>query len=89
MNTLTLKIPQSLNDALQLASARRQMSKSAMVREVLEKTLATELTQGNSASQWVKKWSGALADVGELPTGDKLDNLGGDRLAHLLKKHVH
>ena len=86
MNTLTLKIPQSLNDALQLASARRQMSKSAMVREVLEKTLATELMQGNSSSQWVKKWSGALANAGELPAHDKL---GEDRLAHLLKKHVH
>ena len=86
MNTLTLKIPQSLNDALQLASTRRQMSKSAMVREVLEKTLAAELTQGNSSSQWVKKWGGVLGRAEHLPTQR---TLGDDRLAHLLKKHVH
>lgn len=81
MNTLTLKIPQSLDDALQLASARRQMSKSAVVREALEKTLATELTQVSPAAAWVNKWRGKMA-------GAALDKQGDDRLAHLMQKHL-
>ena len=47
MKTLTVRIPQSLDDALQRASVQRHMSKSAMVREALEKTLASELDQGD------------------------------------------
>lgn len=86
MNTLTLKIPQSLNDALQLASARRQMSKSAVVREALEKTLEADLHQASASVQWVKKWSGAIRNDQGASTAD---TPGDDRLAHLLKKHVH
>jgi predicted transcriptional regulator len=82
MNTLTLKIPQSLDEALQLASARRQMSKSAVVREALEKTLASELTQVSPSAAWVSKWRGAL---GSTQNANKSD----DRLAHLLQKHMH
>ena len=37
MNTLTLKIPDALDAALQLASARRHLTKSAVVRKALEK----------------------------------------------------
>jgi predicted transcriptional regulator len=81
MNTLTLKIPQSLDDALQLASARRQMSKSAVVREALEKTLAAELTQVSPSAAWVGKWRGALSSAQDVRTSD-------DRLAHLLQKHL-
>jgi predicted transcriptional regulator len=81
MNTLTLKIPQSLDDALQLASARRQMSKSAVVREALEKTLAAELTQVSPSAAWVSKWRGALSSAQDVRTSD-------DRLAHLLQKHL-
>ncbi len=82
MNTLTLKIPQLLDDALQLASARRQMSKSAVVREALEKTLATELTQVSPAAAWVNKWRGKM-------TGAALGRPRDDRMAHLLQKHLH
>lgn len=82
MNTLTLKIPQSLDDALQLASARRQMSKSAVVREALEKTLATELTQVSPAAAWVNKWRGKMVSAAP-------DKQGDDRLAHLMQKHLH
>ena len=82
MNTLTLKIPQSLDDALQLASARRQMSKSAVVREALEKTLASELTQVSPAAAWVNKWRGKIAGSAPAKQGD-------DRLTHLLQKHLH
>ena len=81
MNTLTLKIPQSLNDALQRASARRHMSKSAVVREALEKPLASELDQGGSAAAWVRQWRGALAAVDTAPPGNA-------RLAHILVKHL-
>ena len=86
MITLTLKIPQSLNDALQLSSARRQMSKSAVVREALEKTLEADLHQASPSAQWVKKWSGA---IGNSKDASIADTPGDDRLAHLLKKHVH
>ncbi len=86
MNTLTLKIPQSLNDALDLASARRQMSKSAVVREALEKTLEADLHQASASAQWVKKWG---TDMGKLKGISATGVRGDDRLAHLLKKHVH
>lgn len=45
VNTLTLKIPQALDDALQIASRRRQITKSAVVRDALERTLSIELKQ--------------------------------------------
>lgn len=48
MNTLTLKIPESLDAAFQMASARRHISKSAVVREALENALAEELRQKGS-----------------------------------------
>ena len=81
MNTLTLKIPQSLNDALQLASARRQMSNSALGREALEKTLSDELKQTGPAAAWVNKWRGAI-------DSPRLVKAGDDRLAHILDKHM-
>lgn len=82
MNTLTLKIPQSLNDALQLASTRRQISKSALVREALEKSLASEINQTTPASAWVNKWRGALGSTKPVEADD-------GRLAQILSKHLH
>ncbi len=61
MNTLTLKIPGALDTALQLASARRNMTKSAVVREALEKVLADELRQTTPAVGWLVQWRGALS----------------------------
>ena len=80
MNTLNLKIPQALDDALQLASTRRQMSKSALVREPLEKTLSDELKQTSSAAAWVNKWRGTI-------DSSRLVKAGNDRLKHILEKH--
>ena len=81
MNTLTLKIPESLDAALQMASARRQMSKSAVVREALEKVLADELKQGTPAANWVDRWRGALS-------GKEANSTGDQRVAHILSKHL-
>jgi predicted DNA-binding protein len=80
MNTLTLKIPEELDTALQAASARRQISKSALVREALEKALESELEQAMSASRWISRWRGSLADISDAAVDEA-------RLAHLLTKH--
>lgn len=81
MNTLTLKIPESLDAALQLASARRQMSKSAVVREALEKLLADELKQTGPAANWVDRWRGVLSGKESVTPAD-------ERVAHILGKHL-
>ena len=81
MNTLTLKIPESLDAALQMASARRQMTKSAVVREALEAVLADELRQTTPAANWVNRWRGALSGSQANPTADA-------RVAHILRKHL-
>lgn len=81
MNTLTLKIPQSLDDALQAASAKRQMSKSAVVREALERTLAEELKQTSPSSGWVDRWRGVM-------TSSKSAKPKDDRVGHILAKHL-
>ena len=81
MNTLTLKIPESLDAALQLASARRQMSKSAVVREALEKLLADELKQTGPAANWVNRWRGVLS-------GKESAQATDERVAHIQGKHL-
>jgi Arc/MetJ-type ribon-helix-helix transcriptional regulator len=81
MNTLTLKIPQSLDKALQAVSAKRQMSKSAVVREALEKTLAEELKQASPAGAWVNRWRGAMSASESIKLKD-------ERHAHILAKHL-
>jgi predicted transcriptional regulator len=81
MNTLTLKIPEELDAALQVASARRQISKSALVREALEKALESELKQATAASRWLSRWRGALRDI---PDAD----VDQARLTHLVNKHL-
>ncbi len=96
MNTLTLKIPDTLQAALERASARRHISKSAMVREALEKLLADELKQGTPAAQWLGQWRGVCAAkeggaVGEKtgePSGDPHSATDDARVAHILRKHL-
>ncbi|MEI8323754.1 MAG: ribbon-helix-helix protein, CopG family [Betaproteobacteria bacterium] len=81
MNTLTLKIPEALDAALQVASARRHMSKSAVVREALETVLADELKQTGPAANWVSRWRGALRGKESAKPAD-------ERVAHILSKHL-
>ena len=81
MNTLALKIPESLDAALQLACARRRMTKSAMVREALETLLADELRQTTPAANWVDRWRGVLRSSQANPAADA-------RVAHILRKHL-
>ena len=83
MHVLTLKIPDDLNAALQEASAKRGLSKSAVVREALEQSLLAHGVAAGAAERWVTQWQGRL----------KLPSIGGAqvtdaRLEHLLSKHV-
>ncbi len=81
MNILTLKISASLHRALQIASERRQISKSAVVREALEKVLADELKQTGPAATWVGRWRGVLSEKKSAQPTD-------ERVAHILSKHL-
>ena len=81
MNTLTLKIPASLEAALQAASTRRQVSKSALVREALQRALVDELAQATPVAQWANRWRGALAVDTAAESQDA-------RVAHILRKHA-
>ncbi len=81
MNTLTLKIPETLDAALQAASAQRHISKSAVVREALEKALANEIRQTGPAAKWVSRWRGSMLSK-------SASTLGDERTAHILNKHV-
>jgi Arc/MetJ-type ribon-helix-helix transcriptional regulator len=75
MATITLKIPDELNAALEAVSARRHVSKSAVVRAALEEALA------GTAARWVGEWRGQLR-------GRETPAQANDRLAHLLGKHL-
>ena len=44
MNTLTIKLPHALDDAVATASAREHISKSALVRRALEAYLAQRIS---------------------------------------------
>lgn len=79
MTTLTLKIPDSLDAALQAASAQRHMSKSAVVREALEKALVEEMRQTGPATQWLRRWRGSLSG------GPAAED---ERTARILRKHA-
>jgi predicted transcriptional regulator len=61
MNTLTLKIPDALDTALLMASERRHMRKSAVVREALEQALADELKQTTPVANWLGQWRGTFS----------------------------
>ena len=89
MNPLTLKIPDAFDAALQLASARRHLSKSAVVREALEKELADELSQTSPAANWLGQWRGAFAAQAREPAKSaKADAATDARVAHILRKHL-
>jgi Arc/MetJ-type ribon-helix-helix transcriptional regulator len=75
MATITLKIPDELNAALEAVSARRRVSKSAVVRAALEEVLA------GAAARWAGEWRGQLR-------GRETPAQANDRLAHLLEKHL-
>lgn len=83
MHVLTLKIPDDLNAALLEASAKRGLSKSAVVREALEQSLLAHGVAAGAAERWVTQWQGRL----KLPlAGDA--HVTDARLAQLLSKHV-
>ena len=79
MNVITLKLPDDLHAALKEVSARRHISKSAVVREALEKSLLAQGDEAAAAERWVAHWRGRLQSTGK--TSDP-------RLAHLLAKHL-
>lgn len=83
MHVLTLKIPDDLNAALQEASAKRGLSKSAVVREALEQSLLAQGVAAGAAERWVAQWQGRL----KLPSAREAQ-VTDPRLAHLLSKHV-
>ena len=89
MNTLTLKIPQALDDALQIASRRRQISKSAVVRDALERTLSVELKQLGPAAAWLERWRGAVSPPIDGDYSAMSPAPPDSRAAHILAKHMH
>jgi predicted transcriptional regulator len=78
MATITLKIPDELNAALEAVSARRRVSKSAVVRAALEEALAREEALAGAAARWVGEWRGQLR-------GRETPAQANDRLGTCLK----
>jgi len=81
MATLTLKIPDALDAALEAASTRRHISKSAVIRAALEEALAQEEKAADAAAVWVATWRGCLSGPEEASPDD-------ERLRHILNKHL-
>lgn len=83
MNVITLKLPDDLNAALNEVSRQRGLSKSAVVREALQRSLLAHGAAAGAAERWVAQWQGRLKlpDAGSVEAADP-------RLAHLLSKHV-
>ena len=79
MNVITLKLPDDLHAALKAVSARRNLSKSAVVREALEKSLLEQGEDAAAAERWVAQWRGRF---------ESLPKTDDPRLAHLLAKHL-
>lgn len=74
MATLTLQIPDAL-------SARRREPKAAIVRALLESTVADAADPENPASRWLDHWRGSLR-------GRETPAPCDDRTQHLLNKHL-
>ena len=83
MNVITLKLPDDLHAALNEASRKRGLSKSAVVREALQQSLLTQGVAASAAERWVAQWQGSL----RLPAASDVA-VSDPRLAHLLSKHV-
>ncbi len=83
MHVLTLKLPERLHLALQEASRKRGLSKSALAREALEKSLLAEDLAAGAAARWVARWQGGL----KLPSQAEAEPTD-DRMSHLLAKHL-
>lgn len=83
MNAITLKLPDELHAALKEVSRKRGVSKSAVVREALERSLLAEGAAGGAAERWVVQWRGRLA----LPAAESVET-SDPRLAHLLSRHA-
>ena len=79
MNVITLKLPDDLHAALKEVSAKRRLSKSAVVREALEHSLKMQGDAAAASQRWVAQWRGRLEPAAK--TADP-------RLVHLLAKHV-
>ena len=88
MNVLTLKIPEELDAALQAASRKRGLSKSAVVREALEQSLGRQADQAGTAERWVAQWRGHLSALPPTGQGKGKAKLQDERLAHILVKHL-
>jgi hypothetical protein len=82
MATLTLEIPDELNAALDALSARRREPKAAIVRALLESTVAHMADPATSpATRWLDHWRGSLQ-------GRETPAPGDERAQHLLSKHL-
>ncbi len=83
MNIISLKLPDDLNAALKEVSRKRGLSKSAVVREALERSLLAQGAAAGAAERWVSQWQGRL----RLPAAGDVESTD-PRLAQLLSKHV-
>jgi predicted transcriptional regulator len=79
-NAITLKLPDDLHAALKEVSAKRRISKSAVVREALEQSLLAQGDKAAAAERWVERWRGRFKE----PAGAIAD----PRLAHIYAKHL-
>ena len=66
------------------------MTKSAVVREALEKVLADELKQTTPAASWLGQWRGALSGQVSSQTVKAAGGAaaGDARVVDILRKHV-
>ena len=60
MNVITLKLPDDLHAAPKEVSAKRKLSKSAVVREALEQLPKMQVDAAAASRRWVAQWRGRL-----------------------------